>query len=164
MLSGVSQDGTRFFYVNPLESAGNHHRSPWFGCACCPPNVTRTLAALGGYAYAASADSLYVNLYIQGSAQAKVGDTAVALKVDDRLPVGRQSRAGAYAGGRRAKFALRLRVPGWCRNATVAVNHHAMVATVVERGYLVLDREWKRGDRVELDLPCQSNGSPPIRR
>ena len=52
VLAGVSQDGTRFFYVNPLESRGTHHRSPWFGCACCPPNVARTLASLGGYAYA----------------------------------------------------------------------------------------------------------------
>jgi DUF1680 family protein len=152
VLSGVSQDGTKFFYVNPLESAGNHHRAPWFGCACCPPNVTRTLAALGGYTYAASADSLYVNLYILGSAQAKVGDTAVALKVATDYPWDGKV-ALELAPAARAKFALRLRVPGWCRNASVAVDHHAVVATVVERGYLVLDRGWKRGDRVELDLP-----------
>ncbi len=152
VLSGVSQDGTKFFYVNPLESAGTHQRSPWFGCACCPPNVTRTLAALGGYAYAVSANSLYVNLYIQGSAQAKVGDTAVALKVTTEYPwdgkVALQLTPAA-----RAKFALRLRVPGWCQNASVAVNRREMKVTVLEQGYLVLDREWKRGDRVELDLP-----------
>ena len=152
VLSGVSQDGTKFFYVNPLESAGTHHRSPWFGCACCPPNVTRTLAALGGYAYAASADSLYVNLYIQGSAQAKVGDTPVALKVTTEYPWdGKVTLALTPAA--RAKFALRLRIPGWCHNATVAVNHRAVKTPVAERGYLVLDREWKPGDRVELNLP-----------
>src|SRR5262249_40015816 len=71
-LSGVSQDGKRFFYVNPLASQGGHHRSEWFACACCPPNVTRTLAALGGYAYATSDQGLWVNLYIQGSVQATV--------------------------------------------------------------------------------------------
>ena len=60
MLAGVSLDGERFFYVNPLESDGGHHRSAWFSCACCPPNVTRTLASLGGYAYAADAGSLWV--------------------------------------------------------------------------------------------------------
>jgi DUF1680 family protein len=152
VLSGVSQDGTKFFYVNPLESAGAHHRSPWFGCACCPPNVTRTLAALGGYAYAADAESLYVNLYIQGSAQAKVGDTAVTLKVTTEYPWDGKV-ALELAPASRAQFALRLRVPGWCRNASVAVNRREMKATVVVRGYLVLDREWKRGDRVELDLP-----------
>jgi DUF1680 family protein len=152
VLSGVSQDGTKFFYVNPLESAGTHHRSPWFGCACCPPNVTRTLAALGGYAYAASAESLCVNLYIQGSAQAKVGDTAVALKVTTDYPWdGKVTLTLTPAA--RGKFALRLRIPGWCHNAHVALNRIEMKATVVERGYLVLDREWKRGDRVELNLP-----------
>jgi hypothetical protein len=152
ILSGVSQDGTKFFYVNPLESAGTHHRSPWFGCACCPPNVTRTLAALGGYAYAASADSLYVNLYLQGSAQAKVGDTAVALKVTTEYPWDGKVELELTPAAP-AKFALRLRVPGWCQHAGVAVNRGAVYVPVIERGYLVLDREWKRGDRVELDLP-----------
>ena len=152
VLSGVSQDGTKFFYVNPLESAGTHHRSPWFGCACCPPNVTRTLAALGGYAYAVSVNSLYVNLYIQGSAQAKIGDTAVALKVTTDYPWDGKVVL-ELAPAARAKFALRLRVPGWCQNATVAVNRRAEAVGAAERGYLVLDREWKRGDRVELDLP-----------
>ena len=58
VLSGVAQDGTKFFYVNPLESTGNHHRSEWFGCACCPPNISHTLASLSGYAYAQSDDSI----------------------------------------------------------------------------------------------------------
>jgi DUF1680 family protein len=152
VLSGVSQDGTKFFYVNPLESAGTHHRSPWFGCACCPPNVTRTLAALGGYAYAVSADSLYINLYIQGSAQAKVGNTVVALKVTTEYPWDGKVTLGLTPASS-TKFALQLRIPGWCHNASVAVNRRAVKAPVVERGYLVLDREWKRGDRVELNLP-----------
>ena len=151
VLSGVSQDGTKFFYVNPLESAGTHHRSPWFGCACCPPNVTRTLAALGGYAYAVSADSLYVNLYIQGSAQAKVGDTPVTLKVKTDYPW-EGKVALELAPAAKAKFALRLRVPGWCHSTSVAVNHRPVKEPAIERGCLVLDREWKKGDHVELDL------------
>src|SRR5207247_1042721 len=61
VLAGVSLDGKKFFYVNPLASTGNHHRSDWFGCACCPPNEARTLASLGGYAYGVTDDSLYVN-------------------------------------------------------------------------------------------------------
>ena len=153
VLSGVSQDGTKFFYVNPLESAGTHHRSPWFGCACCPPNVTRTLAALGGYAYAVSADSLYVNLYIQGSAQAKVGDTAG--RAQGRRPTTRGTAKSRWSLRRQRARSSRCgcACPAGASNATVAVNHRAVKATVVERGYLVLDREWKRGDRVELDLP-----------
>jgi DUF1680 family protein len=152
VLSGVSQDGTKFFYVNPLESAGTHHRSPWFGCACCPPNVTRTLAALGGYAYAASDESLYVNLFIQGSAHAKVGDTTVALKVTTDYPWDGKVVLDLTPAAR-AQIALRLRVPGWCHNASVAVNRRAAKTPLLERGYLVLDREWNRGDRVDVDLP-----------
>jgi len=152
MLAGVSRDGTRFFYVNPLESAGTHHRSPWFGCACCPPNVTRTLAALGGYAYAVSTDSLYVNLYIQGTARAKLGETAVALRVDTDYPWDGKVRL-ELAPAAPTRFALRLRVPGWCPQPSVAVNRRAQPGLLNQRGYLVLDRVWRRGDRVELELP-----------
>jgi hypothetical protein len=114
--------------------------------------VTRTLAALGGYAYATSAESFYVNLYIQGSAQAKVGDTAVVLQVKTDYPwEGKVTLELSPAT--RTKFALRLRVPGWCQNASVAVNRQAVKTPSIQRGYLVLDREWKRGDRVELNLP-----------
>ena len=86
VLAGVSLDGKRFFYVNPLESQGHHHRSPWFGCACCPPNVARTLASLGGYAYAVGDDAIWVNLYIQGSADATVGGKKVTLDVTTDYP------------------------------------------------------------------------------
>ena len=86
VLAGVSLDGKRFFYVNPLESQGHHHRSPWFGCACCPPNVARTLASLGGYAYAVGDDAIWVNLYIQGSADATVGGKKVTLDVATDYP------------------------------------------------------------------------------
>jgi len=86
LLSGVSQDGKTFFYVNPLESEGKAHRKPWYGCACCPPNVARTVAFLGGYAYATSADVLWVNLYIQGLAKATVAGTPVQLNVTTDYP------------------------------------------------------------------------------
>jgi uncharacterized protein len=140
VLSGVSLDGTRFFYVNPLESGPNHRRSPWFGCACCPPNVTRTLAALGGYAYATGPDSLYVNLYIQGAAQTKVGRTPVQLKVKTEYPWDGKV-ALELAPTTPAKFALRLRLPAWCHDAKCALNGRVQKQPVIERGYLVLDRE-----------------------
>jgi DUF1680 family protein len=152
VLAGVALDGTRFFYVNPLESAGNHHRLPWFGCACCPPNAARTLAALGGYAYAASDEGLWVNLFIQGSTVATVGGRKVALDVTTTYPWD-----GKVVLKPRPEqpsvFALRLRVPGWCRGATVAVNGQTLSDVVHDRGYFVLDREWRSGDAVELHLP-----------
>jgi len=152
VLAGVSQDGTRFFYVNPLESRGTHHRSPWFGCACCPPNVARTLAALGGYAYAVSDQALYVNLYIQGSTKTTLGQIPVTLHVTTDYPWdGRVTLKPQLT--KPAKFELRLRLPSWCDGATVTINRKQVSQPVVERGYLVLNREWKTGDAVELNLP-----------
>ena len=152
VLAGVSQDGTKFFYVNPLESRGTHHRSPWFGCACCPPNVARTLASLGGYAYAVSEDALWVNLYLQGAAVAKVRGQEVPLSVTTDYPwEGKVALRPLPASP--TKFELRLRLPGWCEGATVAVNKQKVAKPVIERGYLVLARTWRKGDVVELNLP-----------
>jgi uncharacterized protein len=152
VLSGVSQDGTKFFYVNPLESRGTHHRSPWFGCACCPPNVARTLASLGGYAYGLSAEALWVNLYIQGNVKASVKGTPLLLSVTTDYPWdGKVTLKPTLAAP--ARFELRLRVPGWCSGATVSVNKQKVAKPVAERGYLVLARTWRKGDVVELNLP-----------
>jgi uncharacterized protein len=152
VLAGVSQDGQKFFYVNPLESTGNHHRSPWFGCACCPPNVARTLASLGGYAYAVSDRALYVNLYLQGSAKATVAGVPMTLQVTTEYPW------DGHVGLRPelmnpAKFELRLRVPDWCSGAAVLVNKQRVAKPAIEQGYLVLARTWRPGDIVELSLP-----------
>ncbi len=152
VLAGVSQDGTKFFYVNPLASTGRHHRSPWFGCACCPPNVARTLASLGGYAYAVSDGALWVNLYIQGSATATVKGQQVTLNVTTDYPWdGKVTLKPKLAA--KAEFELRLRVPGWCEGATVTVNRKKVAAPVFERGYFVLAREWRSEDTVVLNLP-----------
>ena len=152
VLAGVSLDGKRFFYVNPLESEGHHHRSPWFGCACCPPNVARTLASLGGYAYAVSDDSLWVNLYIQGSANATVNGRKVTLNVETEYPWDGKVILKPQVD-QTSKFELRLRIPGWCQGATLAVDGETIAHPATDRGYLVVGREWKSGDVVELSLP-----------
>jgi uncharacterized protein len=157
VLAGVSLDGKRFFYVNPLESQGHHHRSPWFGCACCPPNVARTLASLGGYAYAAGDGSLWVNLYIQGTAKTMISERKVTLDVATDYPWDGKVSFKPHVD-KPTKFDLRLRMPGWCQGATVSVNGEAVSRPTIDRGYIVVDREWKDGDTVELDLPM------PVRR
>jgi DUF1680 family protein len=152
LLAGVSQDGKQFFYVNPLESAGNHHRQPWFGTACCPPNAARTIAGLGGYAYATGSNSLWVNLYIQGSMQTQVGGQPVGLAVATDYPwEGRVVLKPQLKSA--ADFELRLRVPGWCASATVSVNGQNISTPEIQRGYFVLSRRWTNGDTVELNLP-----------
>jgi DUF1680 family protein len=152
VLAGVSLDGKRFFYVNPLESRGRHHRSRWFACACCPPNVARTLASLGGYAYAVSDDGLWINLYIQGSASTSLHGRKVTLNVETNYPWDGKVTLRPQVE-ETARFDLRLRVPGWCQGPTVSVNGETQPAPVLDRGYIVLIREWRDGDAVQLNLP-----------
>lgn len=157
VLAGVSLDGTRFFYVNPLASRGNHHRKEWYGCACCPPNVTRTLAQLGGYACAVSPGALWVNLYAAGSIETELDGKKVALAVATDYPWDGTVRLSPKPDSP-SRFQLRLRVPGWCSGESVRVNGTPVENPVRESGYIVLDREWKSGDEVVLDLPM------PVRR
>ena len=108
LLSGVSLDGKAFFYPNPLESNGQHERSPWFGVACCPGNITRFLPSLPGYVYAQRGDSIYVNLFIAGTADIALDEREQrALDAGDALPVGRRRAADRGAGTRRDRFTLR---------------------------------------------------------
>ena len=173
-LSGVSQSGDRFFYTNPLSYDGakkNNNgfagRAPWFGCACCPPNLTRTIASVTGYFYAVRDDSLYVNFYGQSEGAAKVAGTAVALAQTTDYPWQGRVRL-AVAPQQAAKFALRLRVPSWAQGRPVPSDLYrydepapawslrvngAALTPRLESGYAVVTREWKTGDVVELDFP-----------
>jgi hypothetical protein len=170
LLSGVALSGDRFFYPNPLASAGNVQRSPWFSCACCPVNVARFIPSIGGYVYARGAAALYVNLYVGGGAETSLGGTTVRLEQETEYPWdGRVTIA--VNPEQPAEFDLMLRVPGWARGASVpgdlyqevqrgrttppprvSINSTA-VATPLERGYLRVRRRWSAGDRVQLDLP-----------
>ena len=151
VLSGVSLDGTRFFYDNPLASAGAHHRQDWFGCACCPPNIARLLASLGAYVYGQNETDLAVHLYVQGKAALAVAGQTVTVTQTTGYPwEGRVSLE--VTPEHPASFRLRLRLPAWCETPTVSLNGEA-VTLIVERGYAVLEREWQPGDTVVLDLP-----------
>ncbi len=151
VLSGVSADGETFFYVNPLASDGTRHRQDWFSCACCPPNVARLLASLGGYVWSVRGEEeAALHLPVTGSARVRLGGRDVTLEQRTDQPWG-----GAVAVrvrlGAPARFALRLRVPGWCDGARLRCNGEP-VAAPTERGYLRLDREWRDGDEVALEL------------
>ncbi len=151
VLSGVSLDGRKFFYVNPLASGGRHRRQPFFDCACCPPNVARLLASLGRYACGTEGDNaIYVHLYATGEAIAALGGRRVSLTQDTAYPWdGTVDLAVGLDGP--ARFELALRVPGWCRKHALRVNGKA-VAAPVRKGYARLRRTWSNGDRVTLAL------------
>jgi DUF1680 family protein len=153
VISGMSLDGTRFFYVNPLASLGDAHRQEWFDCACCPPNLARLLASLGHYIYSRGESEVAVHLYIQGSARLTMHGRNVVLRQKTRYPW-EGTVTILVDMDQPAAFGLRLRVPGWCRDAALRVNGEAVDGEdMVSNGYLRVDRRWQSGDRVELDLP-----------
>jgi DUF1680 family protein len=150
VLSGVSLDGSKFFYDNPLASRGSHHRKDWFFCSCCPPNVARLLASIGEYIYSESTDEAAIHLYVQSSTALRVAGQTVAIEQrtdypwDGKVLITVKPEVSAH-------FALKLRQPGWCGKSQLSVNGKAVDA-VEDRGYLRIEREWSPGDRVELNL------------
>jgi len=161
-ISGVSLDGERFFYTNPLAGNGDHHRVPWFGCACCPTNIVRFVASLGNFIYGQGADSLAVHLYVQGAAQTSLADgTEVRLSQQTRYPWEGRVRI-SIDPSRPAEFCLRLRIPGWCRQYGIKLNGE-QIQPPVEKGYAILRRQWKPGDTIELDfqMPVERMAAHP---
>lgn len=170
LISGVSLDGGGFFYPNPLESMGQHQRQPWFGCACCPSNICRFIPSLPGYVYAVKDNQVYVNLFMGNEAELKVGGKKVILHQETRYPWDGHVTltVDKNAAG---MFAMKIRIPGWVRNQvvpsdlytysdgkrpgySVKVNGEA-VTSALEQGYFTIERKWKKGDRVELQLDME---------
>lgn len=181
VVGGMSRDGKHFFYVNPLEvdpkACGGANRKydhvkpvrqEWFGCACCPPNVARLLASLGEYIYTVHEGTLYTHLYIGGEAQLEVGGGKVKLKQASNYPWDGKIRLEAEPDGAAGSFALALRLPGWCKRASLKLNGSAYPLNdqTVVNGYVRIEREWAAGDVVELDLemPVQRIYSHPLVR
>jgi DUF1680 family protein len=159
-LAGISLKGDLFFYVNPLASKGTHHRQAWYGCACCPSQISRFLPSIGNYIYGVSSDALWVNLYIGNTAEFEVNGKPVKLRQETDYPWD-----GAVALTVESAFAgdIRLRIPDWCKSYTLAVNGETVASPVVEKGYAVLNRKWKAGDRMALalDMPVEVVAADP---
>lgn len=153
VLAGISLEGTRFFYVNPLASDGDHHRQPWFACACCPSNAVRFLPSIGNYVYAHSKDAVYVNLYVGGEGKIELADgRTVVLRQQTRYPWDGAVRLTVEPVGEMS-FGVKLRIPGWCQGATLAVNGQTLENAAPVKGYAAIRRAWHSGDVVELNLP-----------
>ncbi|WP_037082586.1 glycoside hydrolase family 127 protein [Neorhizobium vignae] len=152
-LSGLAADGATFFYDNPLESNGGHHRWTWHRCPCCPPNIARTVAAIGSYMYGVSSNELAVHLYGDSTARLALGSTVVTIAQRTDYPW--DGRIAMTIGvDAPASFRLALRMPGWCGEARLSVDGEVIDAAAVEdKGYLRIDRLWKGGETVVLDLP-----------
>ncbi|MDE5907022.1 MAG: glycoside hydrolase family 127 protein, partial [Alistipes sp.] len=170
LISGVSLDGGGFFYPNPLESIGQHQRQPWFGCACCPSNICRFIPSLPGYIYAVKDDALYVNLFMANTMTHKVGGKAVTIRQETSYPWDGTVDLTVEKSSNKP-FALKLRIPGWARNEVVPSDLYSYddgkrpaykvllngreVQAELEQGYFTIDRKWRKGDRVTLELSME---------
>lgn len=166
ILSGVSLDGSKFYYVNPLGSRGKHHRQEWFSCACCPPNILRFIEQIGGMIYAHTPGALIVNLPIGSRAQIGIPQAdggTVDATVEQRTgyPWTGETRL-VFSLPSPAAFDVKLRVPGWCRNVEFRVNDQVVDAHP-EDGYSTITRTWKDGDTIAwtMEMPIERMKSHP---
>ena len=177
LISGVSLDGKTFFYQNPLEAtgfAGKDQRSPWFGVACCPGNITRFMASVPGYVYAERGDAIWVNLYAASTADIDLDNgRKVHITQETRYPWDGEVKM-TVRPDQTAALTIHVRIPGWARNEPVAsdlyrfsdLNRAPVVLKVngsavpvkLDKGYVDLTRTWKAGDTIELAMPM------PVRR
>ena len=171
LISGVSLDGGGFFYPNPLASMGQHQRQPWFGCACCPSNICRFIPSLPGYVYAVKDQNVYVNLFLSNQGNLQVGGKAVQLSQQTQYPWQGDVTItiDKNAAGR---FALKVRIPGWVLGNVVPsdlykysdgkrLKYSILVngqeaGELASDGYYTIDRQWKKGDRVEVHFDMEA--------
>lgn len=170
-LDGLSLTGDRFFYGNPLASRGQHQRREWFGTACCPANIARLVASLGDYIYARNNEGLWVNLFVSNRTNFVFNKQPVSVTLNTNYP-----SSGAIELNvdpvKKAKFTLHLRIPGWLNGeltpgGTYVASEPSSVKPellingvttpyIVENGYVVLNREWKKGDKISYRFPMNT--------
>lgn len=160
-LAGISLAGDRFFYVNPLESKGDHHRQAWYGCACCPSQISRFLPSIGNYIYGISDRAVWVNLFIGGTATIAAGPSEITLKQETNYPWDGAVKLTLSTPTPLDKE-IRIRIPGWCKQYTLTVNGQPAEATI-EKGYAAIQRLWKSGDQLQLalEMPVEIMAADP---
>lgn len=162
MLSGVSLDGTRYFYVNPLEvhpavaqyrydmQHVKTERVPWFGCACCPPNLARLLTSLDTYMFTQDEAKIAMHLYASNESIFDVQGHKLTLHTDTRYPWDGETRVRLEME-EAADCTLSFRIPSWCRTPRITVNGETLdVDAITEQGYAQLNRRWKNQDEIHL--------------
>ncbi len=171
-LDGLSLNGERFFYGNPLASRGQHQRREWFGTACCPANIARLVASLGDYIYAQTDNSIYVNLFIGSNTSIPLKGGNVNVKMETNYPWDGNVKL-MIDPVKKSRFKLNIRIPEWYFKKVASGNLYNMtgdegepvhfsytlngktINAVYEKGYAVIENEWKKGDVLEINLPMK---------
>lgn len=165
LISGVSLEGDAFFYPNPLESVGQHQRQAWFGCACCPSNVSRFIPSIPGYVYAVKENDVYVNLFMSNTSTIDVNGEEVTISQKTEYPW-KGDVAIEVEPHNKCFINLKIRVPGWVKGEVVPsdlyayaddekLSYHVKVNGEVydaklDKGYFSIERKWRKGDKVEV--------------
>jgi len=168
VLSGVSLDGSNFFYTNPLAASADFPytlrwaggRQPYIALSnCCPPNVVRTMAEVSGYMYSTGVDGLYVDLYGGNTLDTK--DIKITQTTDYPWD-GRINITIDKAPD--TKYGIHLRIPGWCKKAQLNVNGNALNQVIAAGTYLHISRKWSVGDKITLvlDMPATLMAANPL--
>jgi DUF1680 family protein len=170
LISGVSLEGDGFFYPNPLESFGQHQRKPWFGCACCPSNISRFIPSVPGYIYAVKNSEVYINLFMSNDSELEIEGKKVQLTQTTNYPWNGDISI-EVAPKRKQDFNLKIRIPGWVLgdvvpsdlykfadkkklSYSVKVNGTPMESEL-ESGYFTIQRKWQKGDKVEIHFDME---------
>lgn len=175
VLSGIAMDGKSFFYVNPLEvwpdnclpRTSMEHVKPvrqkWFGVACCPPNIARTLASLGEYIYARSEDTLWVNLFVEGEAKVKIKDRYIRLNTRTRFPFDGNVKI-SLEGHDGVEFNLAVRIPGYVDRYNITADGANIGKEGYDKGYQYIRINGQKEIEINFDLtPKFIHANPLVR-
>lgn len=177
LISGISMCGTKFFYPNVLYTNGIQTfnqgaagRSEWFACSCCPTNDARFMSSIPGYLYATRGDEVYVNLYMTNNADLRLGKNKIRIEQQTDYPWKGTIRT-ILSPSRNSEFTVNFRIPGWSQGSPLpgdlytyvnnssgkpVIKINGVISDIpVENGYAKINRKWKKGDVVELELPME---------
>ena len=156
-LAGVSLNGDRFFYVNPLASHGDHHRKEWYGTACCPSQISRFIPSIGNYIYGISYDALWVNLYIGNNTRIPMQNGELVIKQETNYPWDGEISLTIESLPKGNNLDINLRIPDWCKYYSISVNGDIIREPALNKGYVILNRNWRNNDKIylSLDMPVK---------
>ncbi len=161
-LAGVSLDGNRFFYVNPLETDGSHHRQEWYDCSCCPTQIARFIPSIGNYIYNKSDNNIWINQFIKSESEHVLEGGKVQIIQEGNYPWEGSMRfiIGATS---LEDFNIFIRISKWVNSFNITINDKNTSDYILGKGYLKLTRSWKQGDQVSLtlDMPVKRVYSDP---
>lgn len=150
-ISGVSLDGTKFFYENPLESNGEHHRKEWYDVSCCPTQIARFIPSIGDYIYAKDENGIYINLYVSNNLITDICGKEIKISQSTNYPWDGKVNIKINSD-LDEEFDMIMRYPGWCKSIDIKINGDAVERFEVENGYIKLNKKWNKGDEIELNM------------